>query len=800
MPLRTDDAATTAALPGLSTAEVASRTAAGQVNRAPAPPSRTVGQIARANVFTTFNAVLGGLCVLALVVAPPQDALFGLVIVWNTLIGIVQEVRAKRTLDRLTLLSAPQVRVRRDGEVVTVTPEAVVLGDLVVLGPGDQVVVDAEVVAGDHLEVDESLLTGESEPQVRRPGDRLLSGSFVVAGTGLASASAVGAEAYAARLAAQARRFQLTRSDLQAGIDGVLRWVGVAIVPASLLLVRGQVAAGLPWREAAQRSVAGVVHMVPEGLVLLTSIAFAVGVVRLGRRHCLVKELPAVEGLARVSVVCLDKTGTLTDGAIALQAVEPVADLDEAAVRAVLAAVAAADPAPNATLAAIAAATQVGDGAVAPGRVGGAGVGGVGVVDRVPFSSARKWSGVRFAGGEGWVLGAPELLIAAGHPALARAGALAAEGRRVVALCRAPAGAWPEPAGEAEVVALVVLEERLRPDAPSTVAYFLAQGVTLRVISGDNPETVGAVAARAGVPGAEDPVDARHLPDDPDALAEVLAVRSVYGRVRPEQKRAMVAALQRNGHTVAMTGDGVNDVLALKDADLGIAMGSGSAATRAVAQVVLLDGRFASLPEVVAEGRRVLANIERVASLFLTKTVYAVVLAVAVGLAGVPYPFLPRHLTVVAAVGIGIPGFFLALAPASQRARPGFVRRVVRFVALSGPLAAATVLATSAAVGTGEADRAAAHTAALAVLLGVSLVVLAEVIRPFTPARWALWLAMVGLSVAALALPPSREVLALTWPGRGVALLVAVLTAAAAVVLAAARRWGGVAAPASSPS
>jgi cation-transporting ATPase E len=350
------------------------------------------------------------------------------------------------------------------------------------------------------------------------------------------------------------------------------------------------------------------------------------------------------------------------------------------------------------------------------------------------------------------------------------------------------------------VVALVVLEERLRPDAPSTVAYFLAQGVTLRVISGDNPETVGAVAARAGVPGAEDPVDARHLPDDPDALAEVLAVRSVYGRVRPEQKRAMVAALQRNGHTVAMTGDGVNDVLALKDADLGIAMGSGSAATRAVAQVVLLDGRFASLPEVVAEGRRVLANIERVASLFLTKTVYAVVLAVAVGLAGVSYPFLPRHLTVVAAVGIGIPGFFLALAPASQRARPGFVRRVVRFVALSGPLAAATVLATSAAVGTGEADRAAAHTAALAVLLGVSLVVLAEVIRPFTPARWALWLAMVGLSVAALALPPSREVLALTWPGRGVALLVAVLTAAAAVVLAAARRWGGIAAPASSPS
>ena len=532
---------------------------------------------------------------------------------------------------------------------------------------------------------------------------------------------------------------------------------------------------------------AGVVNMVPEGLVLLTSIAFAVGVVRLGRRNCLVKELPAVEGLARVTVVCLDKTGTLTDGQISLRSDRAAAGFAADEVHAALAALVAADPSPNPTLAAI--------GAAGAGAASAAGAGAPPVwsaLDRMPFSSARKWSGASFDNGTTWLLGAPEMLVPAGHAVLGVAAAQAATGQRVVVLCRAPS---LTDLTAVEPAALVGLEERLRPDAAETVAYFLAQDVALRVISGDNPETVAAVAARAGVPGADRHFDARELPEDPDELAALLASHTVFGRVRPDQKRAMIAALQRAGHTVAMTGDGVNDVLALKDADLGIAMGSGSDAARAVAQVILLDGKFSSLPDVVAEGRRVLANIERVATLFITKTVYALLLAVAVGVAGIPYPFFPRHLSMVAALTIGIPGFFLALAPARQRVRPGFAGRVLRFVAITGPVAAVAVLAANMVTGTGGETVDAhqlevAHTTAFAVLLGVGFLVLAEVARPFNTLRRVLWCGLVALAVAVLALPPAQSLLALVWPGRGAVAAAATIVTVAGAVLVGARRFG----------
>ncbi len=722
---------------GLTASEVAARQADGRVNRVPRPPSRTFVGILRANVVTPFNAVLGALFAVVVVVAPAQDALFGLVIVANILVGTVQEVRAKRTLDRLTILGAPTVRVVRDDDVVTVAAQEVVLDELVVIGPGDQLVVDAVVVDDDGLELDESLVTGESEPCRREVGDEVLSGSFVVGGTGRVRATRVGAAAFAADLTEQARRFAVTRSPLQADVTTILRVVAVAVVPAAALLVSGQVRSGLPAREAATRAVAGVVNMVPEGLLLLTSVALAVGIVRLGARRCLVKELPAVELLARVTVVCLDKTGTLTAGAIELVRTEPLDGTDPADVRAALGALAHGDPNPNATMRAVAAACPSPEGWTETARV--------------PFDSARKWSGATLTSPDGkvreFVVGAPEF-VTGDAVTLARVAEIAADGHRVVLVT---AGGAPH--------ALLVLEEQVRPDAAETIAYFGRQGVTLKVISGDNPATVAAIADRLGVPGARRAVDARTL-DDGDVAGFDAAVldATTFGRVTPHQKRAMVGALQRAGHVVAMTGDGVNDVLALKVADLGIAMGQGSAATRAVASVVLLDDAFASLPAVVAEGRRVIANIERVAVLFLTKTVAALWLATTTGIAGIPYPFLPRHLSLVSATTIGIPAFVLALAPATGPASGSFVRRAA---------ARAVVTGTAAAVGAGGAfavvdgplgrSLVEAQTAATAALVAVMLAVLVVVARPLTWRRVVLVVGMALASGTAFVVAPARR-------------------------------------------
>src|SRR5712692_5409145 len=658
---------------GLSSAQVAERRARGLTNAGGEHTSRSVAHILRANVLTRFNLILGVLLAVILAVGQPQDALFGVVLVANALIGIGQELRAKRTLDRLAVLSAPRVRVIRDGAPREIAVDEVVAGDLVGLRAGDQLAADGVVRAGAGLQADESLLTGESEPVDKRAGDRLLSGSFVVAGSGGYQATGVGAEAYAAKLAAQARRFTVVRSELVAGINQILRYVTWALPPVAALLVLSQLHTRQTVREGATSTVAALVGMVPQGLVLLTSVAFGVAAVTLARRQVLVQQLPAVEGLARVDLVCFDKTGTLTDGTIAF---DHVIRLDDHAPAEAALGALADDQARNATLAAI--------GQAFPPPQGWA------RQDAVPFSSARKWSAASFAGHGTWVLGAPEMVLAGSQDGLLpRAADLAATGQRVLALAHTtgPLNAQALPPG-LHAVAFIVLAERLRSDTPQTIAYFAAQGVTLKVISGDSPRTVSAVAARAGVPRVGDPFDARDLPDDPGPLAALLAERSVFGRVTPHQKQAMVQALQARGHTVAMTGDGVNDVLALKLADIGVAMGSGSDATRAVAQIVLLESNFDAMPDVVAEGRRVLGNLERTSGLYLTKTVYAMLLSLAVGVVGFAFPFLPRHLTLIGAVTIGIPSFFLALAPNTERARPGFLGRVARFAIPAGALAA----------------------------------------------------------------------------------------------------------------
>jgi cation-transporting P-type ATPase E len=734
---------------GLGVDEVADRVARGDVNRVPAAPTRTVAHIVRSNVFTRFNALLGAMLVLILFVGPVQDALFGVVLVANTMIGIVQELRAKRTLDRLTLLTAPTATVVRDGEASRLAPSAIVRDDVLELAPGDQVVVDGAVLESKRLEIDESLLTGEPEPVVKTPGDRVLSGSFVAAGTGRMQVTDLGAEAYAARIAEDARRFTLTKSELRSGIDRILTYVTWAIVPTAALLFVSQYRVAHALRPALAGAVAGTVAMVPEGLVLLTSIAFSVAVVRLARRRVLVQELPAVEGLARVDVLCIDKTGTLTEGRLALERIERLDDgLDP---EPVLAALAAADPAPNATLRAI------GDALAEPGD-------GWTTEDAVPFSSARKWSAAAFVGHGAWILGAPDVLTD-DAATLERVAKDADAGARVVLLARARALAGDALPADRRPVALVVLSDRVRPDAADTLRYFAEQKVRVTVISGDAPPTVGAIASSLGLEGAEDPVDARALPEDPSALADVLESHRVFGRVTPQQKRAMVTALQARGHTVAMTGDGVNDALALKDADIGIAMGTGADATRAVAQLVLLDANFDALPSVVGEGRRVLGNIERTSNLYLTKTVYAMVLSLAVGVASVVFPFLPRHLTLIGALTIGIPSFFLALAPSAQRFRPGFVRRVLRFTIPVGFLAAtATFLGYSLATHEPGVTTIQAQTTAVMTLTFVGLLVLSIVAAPLNRWRLALVWTMGALAVLAFVLPATQTFFALDPP------------------------------------
>ncbi|MFF4885892.1 cation-translocating P-type ATPase [Streptomyces nigra] len=775
-------ASVTVAAGGLTAAEVAERVARGAVNDVPVRSSRSMAEIVRANVFTRFNAIIGVLWLIMLFVAPIQDSLFGFVILANTGIGIVQEWRAKKTLDSLAVIGEARPTVRRDGVAAEIGTSEIVLDDLVEIGPGDKAVVDGVCVEADGLEIDESLLTGEADPVVKRPGDPVLSGSFVVAGGGAFQATKVGREAYAAQLAEEASRFTLVHSELRSGISTILKYVTWMMVPAAIGLIITQLfVKENDLDDSIARTVGGIVPMVPEGLVLLTSVAFAIGVIRLGRRQCLVQELPAIEGLARVDTVCLDKTGTLTEGGMDVTALRALDGFDESYVRTVLGALGASDPRPNASLKAVIAAYP----APEDWRRTAA----------LPFSSARKYSGATFSESDGqtgtWLLGAPDVLLSDDHPALAETDRLNEQGLRVLLLARAARELDdPEVALDAKPAALVVLEQRLRPDAADTLRYFAEQNVQAKVISGDNAVSVGAVATKLGLTGTT--VDARRLPRERDEMAGAIEDATVFGRVTPQQKRDMVGALQSRGHTVAMTGDGVNDVLALKDADIGVAMGSGSEATRAVAQIVLLNNSFASLPSVVAEGRRVIGNITRVATLFLVKTVYSVLLALMVVFWQVEYPFLPRHLTLLSTLTIGVPAFFLALAPNRERAQPHFVRRVMRYAIPGGVVAAVATFATyliARAHYSGDDSLPAETSAATLTLFLISMWVLAIIARPYTWWRIALVAAMGFAFLLVLVVPWLQEFFALRLVGMTMPWIAVGIAAVAAVALEFLWKW-----------
>ena len=773
---------TTSVAAGLSDAEVAARVAEGKTNDVPSRASRSVGEIVKSNVFTRINAILGVLFGIVLATGSLINGLFGLLIIANSAIGIIQELRAKQTLDNLAIVGQAKPTVRRQSGTVDLPPGQVVLDDVIEIGPGDQIVVDGELLEASALEVDESLLTGEADPISMHVGDPVMSGSFVVAGTGAYRATKVGREAYAARLAEEASKFTLVKSELRSGISKILQFITYLLWPTGLLIIYTQLfTTGVGWQESLLRMVGALVPMVPEGLVLMTSIAFAVGVIRLGRRQCLVQELPAIEGLARVDVVCADKTGTLTENGMRLSQAEPVGGAGPDQIGTVLAALAGDDPKPNASMQAIVEAYPVNPGWQPTALA--------------PFKSATKWSGTSYGEHGNWVIGAPDVLLAPGTPVADRAEEIGAKGLRVLLLGASDRAVdAPDAPGTITPVALVILEQRVRPDARDTLEYFASQDVSVKVISGDNAVSVGAVAGSLGLHG--EAMDARELPADQNELAEVMTEYTTFGRVRPDQKRAMVHALQSREHTVAMTGDGVNDVLALKDADIGVAMGSGSPASRAVAQIVLLDNKFATLPYVVGEGRRVIGNIERVSNLFLTKTVYSVLLALLVGLAGLSskffgtapllYPFQPIHVTIAAWFTIGIPAFILSLAPNSERARTGFVRRV-----MTSALPAGVVIGSSTYVSyllahpgrdSSVEQLTQASTGALITLLIGALWVLAVVARPYQWWRVALVAVSALAYVVIFALPLAREKfmldpsnLVITSEAVGIGLLAAVL-------------------------
>lgn len=750
---------------GLTAAEVEERTQRGEVNTQSRGTGRSVAQILRTNIFTRVNAILGVLCAIVLSTGSVINAAFGLLIIANSAVGVVQELRAKKTLDKLRIVGESESTVIRDGEERTIPQHEVVLGDIIKLRSGDEVVVDGTVVAG-SLRVDESQLTGEADAVSKGEGDEILSGSFVNEGSAVFRADKVGDEAYAARLASQASEFSLTDSVLMNGINSILKVITWLLIPTGILTIWTQlVRSDTGLRESILSMAAAIVPMVPEGLVLMTSIAFAAGVIRLGKYKALVNELVAIEGLARVDTVCTDKTGTLTTNEMELDSIVAAdgSEADEAWARNLASMLNAQDDLNDTARSIVAGLRERG---VEPDQWQG---------HEIPFNSRYKFSGFACSDATAWIMGAPDVLLREGGRAAETAKQLGDQGLRILVFGKlegADGEAWAntddlsmDSAPQLTKPVLVVLRQQLRSDARETLAYFDEQNVDIKVISGDNSDSVAAVARKATERELV-AVDARTLNGlDDEAFDAEIKRGNVFGRVSPEQKQQMVESLHRQDRTVAMTGDGVNDVLALKKADIGVAMGSGAPATRSVAQLVLLTNKFSALPRVVAEGRRVIGNIERVAHLFLTKTVYSVVLALVVAVLGISFPFQPIHVTITGWFTIGIPAFILSLAPNTERPRDGFVRRVLSLAIPSGVLIGGICVTMWIIIYPGaevpEIQRQQAGTAVLLALIVMGLWVLGIVARPLNWWKVLLLAGCVGGYLVIFLVPPQRELLIL---------------------------------------
>lgn len=731
---------------GLTDKEVKDRVKKGKVNIIPKTPSRTIWQIIRANLFTSFNALNAVLAIIVIVAGSPKNALFAGVIISNTMIGVVQEVRAKAIIEKLSLLNMTNVKVMRDGVEKEISMEDLVIDDIMVLNPGAKIVADAEISHGSEIEVDESLLTGESDPVLKKSSSKILSGSFVVAGNGYAKVTSVGADTYSAKLAEEAKRYKLINSELQIAVNKIFKVIIWLVIPIGVLLVATQLFfADRSWQDAVIGASSGIIGMVPEGFVLLTSATFIVAVIRLSKWDTLVQELPATEVLARVDVLCLDKTGTITEGRLKVVDIMTLENNNVNDIEEILAGIVHGSPSINPTQQAIL--EKYKDKPELK------------IKNKIPFSSEKKWSGVEFEEKGAWVLGAPEMILNDEYEEIkSMVEGEAIKGRRVLLLAKTSEDEFKnQTLNNVEKTALILIEDIIREEATKSFQYFEEEGVELKIISGDNPVTVSAVAKKAGIKSADKYVDARTLPEDSEQLAEIIENNTIFGRVTPHQKKAIVKSLQSKGHIVAMTGDGVNDVLALKEADCGIAMANGSDATKAVAQLVLLNSDFSALPKVVVEGRRLINNLERVSELFLSKTVCSIILSLVFGLISLPFPFVPIQLSLVGSVAIGIPAFFLALAPNKERVNRGFLKRVLQAAIPNGIVIGLSTLAIFLLGYFNNLTIEQCRTLSILVLGGISLIVLLKVAKPLNAFKALLVMVMAILFSGAFIIPQARE-------------------------------------------
>ncbi|WP_252223209.1 MULTISPECIES: cation-translocating P-type ATPase [unclassified Clostridium] len=736
---------------GLSDKEVTERITEGKVNYIPKAPSRTLWQIIRANLFTSFNTINFILAIIVIIAGSPKNSIFAGVILVNTLIGIAQELRAKKTLEKLSVINEAYANVLRNGEVKKIPLEKIVLDDILYLDTGAQILADCEIISSVELEVDESMLTGESDSIIKYSDDKLFSGSFVVAGEAYAKVTSVGKETYASRLAEEAKKFKLINSELQNAINKIFRVIIWIIIPLSILLTVTQLMINnVTWQQASIGTVAGIIGMIPEGLVLLTSATFIVAIVKLAKYDTLVQELCSTEVLARVDVLCLDKTGTLTEGNLKLVDIKNISNIKSEDIDTVLAALIHNLPSNNATQKAILERYKESNNNLE-------------CTNKIVFSSKRKWGGATFKDLGTWVMGAPEIILNTEYSDIkSLVDEEAAKGRRVLLLGKVKNNKLNHKlSGEIEATALILIEDIIREQAPDVLDYFNKQDVEVKIISGDNPLTVSTVAKKAGVNGWENAIDARNLPENEEKFNEMIKNNTVFGRVTPHQKKRIVKSLQNLGHTVAMTGDGVNDVLALKESDCGIAMANGSDATKAVAQLVLLKSDFSALPKVVEEGRKQINNLERVAELFLSKTVYSIILALVFSLLFLPFPVLPIQMSLVGSCAIGIPAFFLALLPNEGGVKKGFLHRILTvsipngiFLALFTTLTFIISLYVGASI---EYSR----TLALLMFAGVSMIILLKVSRPLTTFKFCLVVLMFGIVVIAFITPIGRVIFTL---------------------------------------
>lgn len=754
---------------GLSMEAVRLRAAAGWQNLPGDPPTKTEGQIIRENTLTLFNLVFVALAVCLIFVGSYKNLTFLIVAAVNMVIGTFQEIRAKRTVDKLALVAAQSYRTLREGVEMTVRSDLLVRDDIVIFGPGDQICADGVVRLGE-MQVNESLITGESDAVVKRPGDILRSGSFVVAGSGRAQLTEVGPDAFAAKLSAEAKKnVHATQSEMMRSLDRLIRVIGIVLVPMGCMLFYQQhKLLGLDLQTSMESMVAALIGMIPEGLYLLTSVAMAVSARILAGRKVLVQEMNAIETLARVDILCVDKTGTITEPKMEVQELIPLSTDSPEYMERLLSSLYAGEP-ENDTGRAMAETFSREN----PWKK----------TEEIPFTSANKWSAAQFEN-EGWFLvGAPEILLKERYSEFqALVEPWAESGCRVLlvaAYLGKPTGDEAPYPGLIRPIALAVLTNRIREEAPDTFRYFEEQGVSIRVISGDNPVTVSAVAQRAGIQGAERWVDASALETEEEVAAAARDC-AVFGRVTPEMKRRLVRAMKNQGHTVAMTGDGVNDVLALKEADCGIAMASGSQAASQVSQIVLLNSDFSAMPQVVLEGRRVINNIQRAAALFLVKNIFSFILAILSLFAGFPYPLLPIQLSMVSALCIGVPSFFLALEPNYTRVEGHFMSGVLRRAFPGGLTDLFVILAAEAFLAVFQLPVEQLYTACTALVSFVGMQVLYYVCRPFNWKRVLMYGAMIlALLFCFSFLQPvfEYETLSLGW----ILVLVMLLTAAPTV-------------------